>query len=129
MMSGKINSGKGKAAKILGMETTHSCYAGAETLLEDHDHVLKMCCRIRNGLLNGVETIRLRKYADWFLERYLEPHFEIEEEHIFPILGTNARVKKALANHRRIKRLLSCSCENLKVLNLLEEELASHVRF
>lgn len=111
------------------MEVNHSCYATAETFLEEHEHVLKMCCRIRKGLGNDIETDRLRSYAEWFQKTYLEPHFEIEENYVFPILGSNARVKKALANHRRIKRLLSCSCEDLKVLNLLEEELAAHVRF
>ncbi len=39
------------------------------------------------------------------------------------------RVKRALANHRRIRKLLSCSCEEDKVLNLLEEELTSHIHF
>ena len=111
------------------METTYSCYAAAETFLEEHDHVLKMCCRIRKGLHGDIETSRLKNYLEWFQKVYLEPHFELEENYVFPILGTNARVKKALANHRRIKRLLSCSCEDIKVLNLLEEELAAHVRF
>lgn len=38
-------------------------------------------------------------------------------------------MRKALANHRRIKRLLSCGCENEKVLNLLEEEFGTYIRF
>ncbi|MCC8358327.1 hemerythrin domain-containing protein [Salinimicrobium sediminilitoris] len=68
-------------------------------------------------------------YADWFKEKYLEPHFKIEEQVFFPLLGTNVRVKRAFANHRRIIKLLTCSCEHIMVLNLLEEELGTHVRF
>ena len=98
-------------------------------LSEEHEQVLQLCSRIREGLNRKVETSRIRSYADWFKENYLEPHFEIEESLVFPVLGTNMRVKRALANHRRIIRLLSCSCEDIKVLNLLEEELSTYVRF
>ncbi len=98
-------------------------------LKEEHGHVLELCSRIREGLKRKVETRRIRNYAEWFKVNYLEPHFEIEEGILLPLLGTNARVKRALANHRRIKKLLSCGCEDIKVLNLLEEELATHVRF
>ncbi|MCM4158279.1 hemerythrin domain-containing protein [Antarcticibacterium flavum] len=98
-------------------------------VMQEHEQALQLCERIRMGLRNEVDLLRIRAYTDWFLTTYLEPHFEIEEKYIFPILGSNARVKRALANHRRIRKLLSCSCENEKVLNLLEEELASHIRF
>ena len=98
-------------------------------LTEEHDHVLELCFRIREGLNRKVETHRIRSYVDWFKKNYLNPHFEVEEKIIFPLLERNARVKRALANHRRINRLLSCSCEDLKVLNLLEEELSTFIRF
>lgn len=100
-----------------------------QPVIEEHDHALQLCERIRVGLKNKVDLVRIRSYTDWFQATYLEPHFEIEEKYIFPLLGSNARVKRALANHRRIRKLLSCSCENEKVLNLLEEELASYIRF
>lgn len=100
-----------------------------EPLSVEHDHALQVCSRIREGLNKNVEKWRIREYIDWFEKTYLEPHFEIEEQLVFPVLGKNARVKRALANHRRVKRLLSCSCEDEKVLNLLEEELSAYIRF
>lgn len=100
-----------------------------QPLIEEHDHALELCARIRVGLENDIEHERIRAYADWFKLNSLEPHFEVEEKYIFPVLGSNVRVKRALANHRRIRKLLSCSCEDDKVLNLLEEELTSHIRF
>lgn len=100
-----------------------------KTLTNEHNHTLEFCARIRKGLHLKIETGRIRKYIDWFEKNYLEPHFELEEQYVFPVLGNNARVKKALANHRRIRRLLSCSCTDEKVLNLLEEELARYIRF
>ncbi|WP_417360558.1 hemerythrin domain-containing protein [Galbibacter sp.] len=102
---------------------------GLEQLTNEHELVLRLCIRIRKGLHRKVNTQRIRDYVDWFRTHYLDPHFELEKEHIFPILGMNVRVKRALANHRRINRLLSCSCEDLKVLSLLEEELAAYTRF
>ena len=104
-------------------------HAALQPLSRDHHHVLELCSRIRLGLERGVEKERIRKYIDWFQKVYLTPHFEMEEQLIFPVLGSNARVKRALANHRRIKRLLSCSCDDEKVLNLLEEELGTYIRF
>lgn len=101
----------------------------ANVALKDHYYALRVCSRIRHGLKNGIELSRIRAYLSWFQTNYLEPHFEIEEKYIFPKLGHNVRVKRALANHRRIRKLLSCNCEDEKVLNLLEEELAAHIRF
>ena len=95
---------------------------------EEHDEVLKLCARIREGLTRKVEACRIREYVEWFKQNYLAPHFEVEEQVVFPILGANVRIKRALANHKRINKLLSCSCEDLRVLNLLEEELSTHVR-
>lgn len=100
-----------------------------ESLTREHSYAFDFCTRIREGLNRNVETGRIRKYIDWFEKNYLVPHFEFEEQYVFPVLGNNARVKKALANHRRIRRLLSCSCTDEKVLTLLEEELATYIRF
>ena len=95
----------------------------------EHRLALQLCDNIRKGLSRKVQKERIRRYTDWFKKNYLDPHFELEERHVFPLLGTNVRVKKALANHRRINKLLSCDCDNERVLNLLEEELRTYIRF
>src|SRR5690554_5253841 len=92
-----------------------------EPISREHRQALRLCDNIRTGLQNKVEKERIRRYTDWFKENYLDPHFRLEEQHIFPLLGNNVRVKKAMANHRRINKLLSCDCDNERVLNLLEE--------
>jgi len=116
IMSTRVNSSAKKSSKL-------------NLVLEEHHHALQVCFRIREGLENDVELERIRAYTNWFQTHYLEPHFEIEEKYIFPRLGYNVRVKRALANHRRIRKLLNCGCADEKVLNLLEEELAAHIRF
>ena len=96
----------------------------------EHHHGLLLCWKIRNGLKKNVATERIKKYVDWFFEHHLVPHFEIEENYIFPILGNEHElVKKALSEHRRLTRLYNSQTEVLKNLNLFEEELEAHIRF
>ena len=99
-------------------------------LIEEHNEVILLCERIREGLRNKIEPKRIKKYIDWFKVEYLDPHFEIEKKYIFPILGNNnVRVKRALANHRRLNRLFSETSELNKVLNKIEEELSTYIGF
>lgn len=100
-----------------------------QPLSHEHRQALQFCENLRIGLSKSIEKKRIRKYTDWFKQNFLDPHFQLEEQYIFPLIGNNVRVRKALANHRRINRLLSCDCDNNKVLNLLEEELSTHIRF
>ena len=99
-------------------------------LIEEHNEVILFCERIREALRNKIETERIKKYVDWFKTAYLDPHFEIETKYIFPLLGNNnVRVKRALANHRRLDRLFGETTELNKVLNKIEEELSSYIGF
>lgn len=95
---------------------------------DEHEHLREMCRHIRQGLNRGVETKRIRNYVDWFSKKHLVPHLQKEEEFLNK-QEKNPRIKRAMANHRRILRLLTCSCEDIKVLNLLEEELEVHIKF
>lgn len=96
----------------------------------EHHFSLQFCWKIRQGLKNDIAIERIKRYADWFSENYLFPHFDLEERYIFTVLGDDHHlVKKALTEHRRIKRLLG-DTEDIKLsLNRIEEELESHIRF
>ncbi len=99
-------------------------------LINEHDQVLQLCQKIRMGLNCEVEVNRIKRYADWFNTNYLKRHFEVEEKYIFPYLGNNnVRVKRALANHRRLKRLFARKSDLNTALNLIEEELEAYIRF
>lgn len=99
-------------------------------LSRDHHHGLLLCWKLRQGFKKGIEVDRMKKYADWFQERYLDPHFAAEENYLFPVLGTeHQKVKKALAEHRRLRRLFRQEQEVEKALSLIEEELDLHIRF
>jgi iron-sulfur cluster repair protein YtfE (RIC family) len=96
----------------------------------EHHQGLLLSWKIRAGLKKEVEPTRIKKYLDWFFTEHLLPHFAIEEKHIFPILGNEHEyVKKALAEHRRLTRLFESEKDMVKNINLIEEELESHIRF
>lgn len=96
----------------------------------DHHHSLLLCWKIREGFKRNIDIPRIKRYANWFWQTHLVDHFAIEEQYIFPILGNDHElVKKALTEHRRLKRLFSDDTEIWRSLNLIEEELDSHIRF
>lgn len=101
-----------------------------QPLSREHHHGLLLCWKIRTGLKKSIEIERIKNYTDWFFKNSLYAHFNIEEEFIFPLLGNdNELVKKALTDHRRLKRLFENTTDIKKSLSLLEEELENHIRF
>uniref|UniRef100_UPI004047CA4D hemerythrin domain-containing protein n=1 Tax=Mariniflexile sp. TaxID=1979402 RepID=UPI004047CA4D len=101
-----------------------------QPLSRDHHHGLLLSWKIRAGISKSIEAHRIKNYADWFFENHLIPHFEMEEKHVFTILGSNNElVKKALADHRRLIRLFKKDEVDTLVLSKIEEELDKHIRF
>lgn len=96
----------------------------------DHHHGLLLCWKIRTGFSKKIAEVRIKKYVDWFYSSHLVPHFELEENYIFPILGNDHKlVKKALSQHKRLHRLFADTETLSKSLSLIEEELDTHIRF
>lgn len=96
----------------------------------EHHHGLLLCWKIRTGFSKGISEERIKKYVDWFYTTHLIPHFELEENYIFPILGNNHEMtKKALSQHKRLHRLFTNTDTPSKSLSLIEEELEGHIRF
>ncbi len=99
-------------------------------LSRDHHHGLLLCWKIRQGIKLNVDLERIKKYLDWFWMTYLKTHFEMEEQYVFPVLGSeNKLVKQALAEHTRLKRLFESEIDLQKSISLIEEELEKHIRF
>ncbi|TDU39660.1 hypothetical protein BXY82_1690 [Gelidibacter sediminis] len=101
-----------------------------QPLSREHHHGLLLSWKIRSGFSKNIEIERIKQYADWFFENHLIPHFALEETHIFTILPSdNELVKRALAEHRRLKRLFTNDEDAAKNLHKIEEELEQHIRF
>ena len=101
-----------------------------QPLSREHHHGLLLSWKIRSGFSKKIEVERIKTYADWFFKHQLIPHFDLEEQHIFPLLNAdNELLKRALAEHRRIKRLFAETEDIEKALHQIEEELEQHIRF
>ncbi|MBZ0206457.1 MAG: hemerythrin domain-containing protein [Flavobacteriales bacterium] len=96
---------------------------------EHHDGLL-LCWKIRVGTAKGVAPSRIRRYCRQFLKVNLKPHFDLEENVLFPILGyDHPDVRRAMAEHRRLQRLINGRSDVVVALSLIEEELEAHIRF
>lgn len=101
-----------------------------QPLSHDHHHGLQLCWKIRKGFSKQIEPDRIKKYTNWFFKMHLKPHFELEEKHVFPILGAeNDLVKRALIEHVRLENLFKQTSDIEKSLKSIEEELEAHIRF
>ena len=101
-----------------------------QPLSREHHQGLLLCWKIRTGFSKKIETSLIKSYADWFYKNHLHPHFEVEEKHVFSILGNDHElVKRALAEHRKLRRLFENETEVIKSLGLIEELLEAHIRF
>lgn len=101
-----------------------------QPLSREHHQGLLLSWKIRKGLSKKIEFNRIQNYVEWFYENHLIQHFLEEETHVFPILGNDHQlVKRALSEHRRIKRLVEDKDKLEKSLHALEEELEKHIRF
>lgn len=101
-----------------------------KAISREHHHGLLLCWKIRAGIKNKIEPARIKKYVNWFYANHIIDHFEVEEKYIFSILDDDHKlVKKAITEHRRLKRLFEAKVASIKNLTLLEEELESHIRF
>jgi len=99
-------------------------------LSREHHQSLLLCWKIRTGFSKKIEISLIKSYADWFYKNYLLLHFEIEEKYVFSILGNDHElVKRALAEHRKLRRLFEDGNEVTKSLGLIEELLETHIRF
>ena len=96
----------------------------------EHRFALVLGWKIRKGFDKGIPVKRIKKYTDWIFKNHILFLLNEEEQYIFPILGNKHKlVKKALSNHRRLKRLFN-EMENIeRALYQIEEELEQHIRF
>lgn len=96
----------------------------------EHHFGLLLSWKIRQGFKQNIEVKRIKSYTDWFWEHHLIPHFNFEEQYMFPILGNNHKlIKRAIKEHKRLGRLFTATNKIEQNLSLIEEELIAHIRF
>lgn len=105
-------------------------HTALQSFSKEHHYGLLLSWKIRQGLKSEIPIGRIWKYVDWFWQKHLSGHFEDEETILFPILSEeNKNIKKAISQHKRLKRLFQSSPKDIRILNSIEEELEQHIRF
>ena len=101
-----------------------------QPISRQHHFGLLLCWKIRKGIDLNIDFNRIKSYAKWFFNTYLQPLFRLEQNHIYPILGDhNTLVKKAIRQQRKVARLLFEKDNPEMAITLFEEELERHIRF
>lgn len=68
-------------------------------LSKDHHQALLLCWKIRMGVKKNIAPQRIKSYCHWFWINHIQPHFNIEEKYVFPVLGNeHDLIKKHLQN-------------------------------
>lgn len=105
-------------------------HPGLQPLSRDHHHGLLLSWKIRAGLKKEVSIQRIKKYCDFLYHEALIDHFNIEEIHVFPLLDPEDKlIKRALAEHRKLKRLFTQKQFDMRTIVAIEETLEKHIRF
>lgn len=100
-----------------------------QPLSKEHHFALLLCWKIRRGLEKQIDPERIGRYVKEMWVHQLEPHFAIEEEYVFAILGEDHKlVQEAIGQHRSLKRLILQDSFTEKSLNRIEETLEAHIR-
>lgn len=101
-----------------------------QPLSRDHHLGLLLCFKIREGFKRNIEPERIKAYADWSWENELVPHFYLEEQFVFPVLGLeNPLVVQALEEHRELQGYFEAATNLKETLMKIEEKLKQHIRF
>mgnify|MGYP003553672963 CR=1 FL=1 len=79
---------------------------GLRGISREHHEGLLLCWKVRAGLARNVPPARIRQYCRRFLKHTLKPHFEVEEDVLFPVLGyQDPDVRKAMADPEVLGRV------------------------
>lgn len=101
-----------------------------QAISREHHHTLLLCWKIKTGFRKEIDPIRIKTYVNWFYKNFILPHFEVEEKHIFPLLGNDHEmVQQALNEHKTLIKIFEAETDIVENLKRIEKELDAHVRF
>ncbi len=111
-------------------------------LSHDHHHGLALALRCRRQALGQIKPMgaqglkeRVKEYRDFFAQN-LVPHFQAEEEILFPLIraraaGSHSLIDELLKDHEQLRKWEGCLEEDkglAKVLFDLGDLLERHIR-
>ena len=105
-------------------------HTSLQPLSRDHHHALLLTWKIRQGLKKDIPAKRISAYCSWFFTTHLLPHFELEEQFAFPVLGNDhPQVQQALSEHAQLRSMFSNPLTTSSALEAAGDLLEEHIRF
>ncbi|MCB9179835.1 MAG: hemerythrin domain-containing protein [Flavobacteriales bacterium] len=96
----------------------------------EHHEGLLFCWQVRQALAQALDPMAQMRIGSEFYHRHLLPHFGIEEEAVFPVLGAkDPLVERAIREHRRLTHLFLNTDDPIYALSRIGVELEAHIRF
>lgn len=101
-------------------------------LSHDHHDALLFVWKLRQGVKNGTNMIRIAGYITWYWQNHLQQHFELEENILashFPL--TDPLFSKMMEDHTIIRGLVDTAKINpaTDIISRLADTIYDHVRF
>jgi hemerythrin-like domain-containing protein len=103
-------------------------------LSKDHHFTLLFSWKIRQGIKNGVQAERIRKYVRYFWHHDMQPHFRQEDDTLFAPLKDD-KVQRAIGEHHEIRRKIDNALKTFdheelsRQLLSLADAVDAHVRY
>ncbi len=98
-------------------------------LSREHHDILAFGLRLKKGIAKQASRKIMNDYIVWFWDVYLEAHFKLEEEHLFPLLLHDKFISQALNEHLFLKALFTKTDLNVEEIISLYTNLELHIRF
>ena len=100
-----------------------------QNLSREHHDGLVFALRLQKGVAKKADLKSMEAYAEWFWKDHLEPHFRMEEVHLFPKYGLDQKlVKIAINQHRSLKALLGIESKSYEDFQKIYTLLQQHIR-
>lgn len=101
-----------------------------QNLSREHHDALVFVLRLKKGLAKNAKISDMQNYCNWFWKAYLVAHFQMEEVHLFPLLGDgHLLIISAKKQHRQLKQLFNHSAKNETDFKQIVTLLEKHIRF
>jgi iron-sulfur cluster repair protein YtfE (RIC family) len=101
-----------------------------QPLSSEHEQGLLLCSHMRRALADGADHAHVLAECRSLFNTDVLPHFAVEEEVVFPVLGNDdPLVQRAIAEHRTIAQLFFLEDDPRIVLGRIVDELEAHIRF
>ena len=74
-----------------------------QNLSREHHEILTFGLRLKKGIQKEANLKIMNAYIDWFWESYLESHFQLEENQLFPLYKYSNLILQAESQHQELE--------------------------